>query len=94
MTWESVISEYDEGKLLADETLRGPYKRWHHLHLFRSVPDGVEVTDLVQYELPFGLLGRLVHTLAVRRQLEEIFDYRREAIARIFGPPRLAGARS
>ena len=94
ITWRSVISEHVEGKLFADEMLTGPYKWWHHLHRFRSTPDGVEVTDLVQYELPFGLLGRLVHTLVVRGQLEEIFDYRREAITRIFGPPRLAGAPS
>lgn len=53
-----------------------------------------EVTDMVQYELPLGLLGRLIHTLVVRSQLEVIFDYRREAITRIFGPDQPAGARS
>jgi ligand-binding SRPBCC domain-containing protein len=94
MTWKSRISEYMGDTLFADEMLKGPYRRWHHTHLFRSVPDGVEVTDMVQYELPLGLLGRLIHTLVVRSQLEAIFDYRREAITRIFGSPRSAGARS
>ncbi len=43
------------------------------------------MTDQVEYELPFGLAGRLAH-IAVARQLQRIFDYRAEAIDRIFSP--------
>lgn len=32
--------------------------------------------DTITYELPFGLLGKMVHALVVRRQLEEIISYR------------------
>ena len=39
----------------------------------------------VEYELPFGWLGRLAHKLRVRRDLERIFDYRAAAIERRFG---------
>lgn len=91
MTWRSRISEYEEGRLFADEMLKGPYKRWYHRHLFESVPGGVEVTDVVAYELPWGLLGRLVHRIAVRSQLEAIFDHRQEATANIFGSPEPSG---
>jgi len=94
MTWRSRISEYEDGRLFADEMLKGPYKRWYHRHLFNSVPDGVEVTDIVVYELPFGPLGRLVHRIAVRTQLEAIFEHRREAIARIFGSVERPGVPS
>ena len=94
MIWKSQISEYMDNTLFSDEMLKGAYRRWHHTHLFRSVTDGVEVTDIVQYELPLGLLGRLIHTLVVRSQLEAIFDYRREAITRIFSPHQPVGAQS
>jgi ligand-binding SRPBCC domain-containing protein len=54
------------------------------------VPDAggrtVEMHDRVEYALPFGFLGRIVHRLLVRRQLEAIFDFRTEAIDRIFPP--------
>ncbi|MBJ7609066.1 MAG: hypothetical protein JF887_06500 [Candidatus Dormibacteraeota bacterium] len=33
--------------------------------------------------LPFGSLGDLVNRVMVRRDLERIFDYRREAIRRL-----------
>ena len=49
-----------------------------------SCRTGVEMTDDVEYRLPFGPLGRLVHWLVVRHQLRAIFDYRTSAIARRF----------
>lgn len=94
MTWRSRISEYVEGEFFADEMLSGPYRRWYHRHFFASVPGGVEMRDIVEYELPLGALGRLAHALAVRSQLEAIFDYRHQAITGILGAPRSAGAAS
>lgn len=82
LRWESVISEYVENAAFADRMVSGPYRRWHHRHEFRAVPGGTEMRDRVEYELPFGLLGRLGHFL-VRRQLREIFDYRAVVIGRI-----------
>jgi len=32
------------------------------------------ITDTVEYALPLGLLGRLVHRLQVARDLSRIFD--------------------
>jgi len=42
------------------------------------------MTDVVDYRLPFGPLGRLVHWLVVRHQLRSIFDYRTAAIRALF----------
>lgn len=58
-----------------------PHRRWYHRHRFSPVEGGVAIEDLVEYELPLGALGRIVHTIAVRRQLEKIFDYRTQRIA-------------
>lgn len=80
MNWESLIAEYEKGESFADEMLRGPYKSWYHVHRFRAVPGGVEMSDRVDYELPFGPLGRLAHWLIVRRQLKAIFDYREKRL--------------
>jgi len=92
MRWESRITEYEENRRFADEMIRGPYRRWYHRHLFRAVPDGVEIRDEVEYALPFGPLGRLAHRLTVRRQLEAIFAHRHLRIIELFGAPRRAPA--
>lgn len=84
MSWESRIAEYAENSHFADEQVTGPYSRWYHRHEFRAVDGGVEMTDEVEYRLPFGPLGRLVHWLVVRHQLRAIFDYRTKIIAERF----------
>lgn len=84
LRWSSRITEFEEGVMFADEQLSGPYRTWYHRHLFRAAPTGVEVIDQVDYTLPFGILGRLTHAVAVRRQLRAIFDYRATAMQRLF----------
>lgn len=88
MSWESRIAEFVENSHFADEQLSGPYSRWFHRHHFRAVDGGVEMTDHVEYRLPLGPLGRLVHWLVVRHQLNAIFAYRTTRIAERFGPAR------
>lgn len=78
--WVSEITAYDPPHRFVDEQRKGPYRRWHHEHRFRAVDGGTEVTDTVSYALPFGALGRVAHRLLVRRQLESIFDYRKQAL--------------
>lgn len=88
LAWESRITEYSADSHFADEQVTGPYALWYHRHLFRQLPDGVEMTDDVEYRLPFGPLGRVVHWLVVRHQLRAIFDYRTLAIAQRFPTTR------
>ena len=90
IAWESRIAEYVEDSCFADDQVAGPYSLWYHRHVFRAVPGGVEMTDDVQYRLPFGPVGRLVHWLVVRRQLARIFDYRATAIGQLFPTPESA----
>jgi ligand-binding SRPBCC domain-containing protein len=40
--------------------------------------------DRVQYALPLGVLGRLAHRLSVKRDVESIFNFREEAMQRLF----------
>jgi uncharacterized protein len=87
LRWITRITRWRPSVEFEDVQERGPYAEWTHVHRF--VPDGpgVVMEDRVEYALPLGLLGRLVHRLRVRRQLERIFDYRSEQIARIFPYP-------
>lgn len=85
--WESRIAEFTPGVSFADEQVTGPYARWYHRHLFHETPAGVVIEDDVEYRLPFGPVGRLVHRLAVRRELDRIFAYRAAEMRRRFPLP-------
>jgi len=87
--WTSEIVRWEPPHLFEDVQLAGPYSQWRHAHRFAAAGGGTAMTDLVHYALPFGLLGRAVHSLLVRRDVERIFDYRYDRIRERFGgPPR------
>jgi ligand-binding SRPBCC domain-containing protein len=83
--WTSLISVWQPPDRFVDEQLRGPYRRWHHLHEFEEVTGGTRIHDRVEYEMPFGIIGRLARRLFVSRELDSIFDYRTRVIEQLFG---------
>jgi ligand-binding SRPBCC domain-containing protein len=85
--WQTRIERFVPGVEFVDVQLRGPYRRWHHRHTFRDVPGGTRMDDVVDYELPLGVLGSIARALFVRRSLEKIFEFREEKIAELFGAP-------
>ena len=84
MTWITEIKAVKEGQFFIDEQRKGPYAIWHHEHHFKEVDGGVEMTDIVSYELPFGILGKLVHPIIVKPKLTQIFKYRTKKVDEIF----------
>ena len=84
--WRSLISEYDPPHSFRDVQVIGPYRLWDHSHRFRRERGGTVIEDVVVYEPPFGPLGALVHRLLIRRQVEGIFNYRRDRIESLLEP--------
>ena len=84
--WVTEITHVREPDFFVDEQRSGPYRFWHHQHHFRAVAGGVEMTDLVHYQVPFGHLGDLLAGALVERRVAAIFAYRRRVLAELFGP--------
>ncbi len=76
LRWTTEITHVEERRFFVDEQRFGPYAFWHHKHFFEAHEEGVLMTDIVDYGLPFGPLGEIAKLLFVERQLTEIFDYR------------------
>lgn len=83
--WRTKICAWDPPSSFVDEQTRGPYKIWRHTHTFEAHGNRTKMLDEVQYSLPFGILGRIVHWLKVRKDVSLIFDYRRDRINELFG---------
>ena len=84
MSWLTEISQVRECKLFVDEMRSGPYKYWHHQHIFSKEPEGVRMKDILHYSLPLGLLGKGLLDRYIQSKIEQIFVYRRKVIDRIF----------
>ncbi len=83
--WVTEITHVKEGEYFVDEQRFGPYSLWHHKHFIRSKDEGVIMEDLIDYKLPLGFLGRIMHALVVKKQLQQIFKYRARKLEEIFG---------
>jgi ligand-binding SRPBCC domain-containing protein len=83
--WVSEITHVKEGKYFVDEQLFGPYALWHHKHFINEIDGGVEMEDIIDYKIPFGILGQLAHPIIVKKQLKQIFKYREEKLQELFG---------
>lgn len=82
--WVTEITHVDEQQYFVDEQRFGPYSMWHHEHHFEIQDNGILMTDRVSYKLPFGFLGKIAHWLFVKKQLQQIFDYREEVLKKTF----------
>lgn len=49
---------------------------WHHRHTFEAVGDSTRMIDEVNYRLPLGWIGPVMHRWMVQNDLKAIFDYR------------------
>ena len=84
--WITEIAEVDKPFSFMDRQLKGPYKTWEHRHEFIQKKGGVLMKDLVTYQLPFGIIGSVVHALVVRRKLHVIFNFRKMVLEKLFIP--------
>ncbi|MAJ29369.1 hypothetical protein CBD41_08185 [bacterium TMED181] len=83
--WLTEIKHIKDRHSFVDEQRIGPYSLWYHYHEITEVDGGVHFFDRVTYTLPFGPLGSIAHAVYVKSELARIFDYRKEAMTRIFG---------
>ena len=83
--WVTEITHVVDKKYFVDEQRFGPYSLWHHKHFIKEIPGGVEMEDIIDYKIPMGILGQMVHPILVKPKLNEIFEYRRKKLIELFG---------
>ncbi len=81
LRWKSEITEWDPPFRFVDEQRRGPYRMWHHEHRFEASGSSTIVIDDVRYAV-WG--GEIIRRLFVARDVEKIFRYRKEKLAKLF----------
>ena len=86
--WVTEITHVVDKKYFVDEQRFGPYALWHHKHFIKPIDSGVEMEDIIDYKLPLGWLGQLIHPIMVKSKLEEIFAYRQQKLIELFGDYR------
>ncbi len=83
--WVTEITHVTDLHYFVDEQRFGPYVLWHHKHFIKPITGGVEMEDLIDYKLPFGIIGQMLHSVLVKKQLSKIFEYREKKLIELFG---------
>jgi ligand-binding SRPBCC domain-containing protein len=85
MPWDVCVEVFVPHSLMVDvQSGRGPFNSWRHEHHCLERSDGVYLMDRIQYQLPFGSLGRFVDLIIVRSIQRLLFLYRHKKTIEYF----------
>lgn len=83
--WITEITHLKEEQFFVDEQRFGPYAMWHHEHHFEAISDSqVKMTDIVNFKMPFGILGDLFAGRMVKNKVRFIFESRFQILEKTF----------
>jgi len=85
LTWVTEITEVLPKKRFVDDQINGPFAKWHHIHEFEDRGDQTLIRDILYYEMPLGFLGSMAHWLFAKKQVAQIFSFRKERMEELFG---------
>ena len=74
--WVASHSLYEPPRMFEDVQLSGPFRSWRHRHVVEPHENGALLRDEVEFEPPFGPLGRAAAPLLILPRLRKLFDYR------------------
>ncbi|MGB4136249.1 MAG: SRPBCC family protein [Microbacterium sp.] len=80
----SIVSDVDRPRSFRDRQTRGPFALFEHAHWFSPCAGGTLMRDEIEFRSPFGMLGRAVDALAMRRHLIRVITERNDAISAHF----------
>ena len=69
LKWVTEITHVKENEYFVDEQRFGPYSLWHHKHFFKKINGGILMEDIVDYKIPYGLIGQFAHVIFVKKKL-------------------------
>lgn len=84
--WITEITHIKHHEYFVDIQLVGPFALWHHQHHFRAIDENhTEMTDILHYQAPLGILGTIADKLFVHNQVKQIFAHREVSMREYFG---------
>lgn len=73
--WKIRIDKMEKPNILVDVAVQSPFKSWKHQHVFTQKGSVCELKDIIEYEVGFGFLGKIMAPF-IKYEITSIFDYR------------------
>jgi len=78
--FRSQITAMERPFFFTDEMKQGDFKKYKHEHHFKQIENGTLMIDLVDFESPYGALGRLVNRMYLTRYMQKLIEHRNAVI--------------
>ncbi|MHA4845439.1 SRPBCC family protein [Flavitalea antarctica] len=74
------VSEMNRPLSFVDEMVEGDFKSFRHQHHFKQIDNGIFMIDIVDFESPYGKLGRVLNSIYLTKYLRTLLESRNEFI--------------
>lgn len=76
----SKITEFDTPNYFVDEMQEGAFKEFTHEHHFTELNGRTLMTDVFEYQSPFGFLGKLADKLFLKKYMTQLLTERNRVV--------------
>lgn len=59
-----------------DEMISGDFKNFRHEHHFKAIDNGTILIDILNFESPYGIIGKIFSSLYLKKYLEKFIIHR------------------
>ena len=79
-THTSEITEMKKPNHFTDVMLKGTFKSVKHQHIFKTSGENTIMTDIFEFESPFGIIGKFFNTVFLESYMKEFLSERNRLI--------------
>lgn len=79
-THTSKITSMEKPNHFTDRMLKGRFKSFNHQHIFRKEGENTIMTDILEFESPFGIVGQLFNYFFLKNYMKKFLLKRNEMI--------------
>lgn len=82
-THTSKITEMEKPNKFTDVMLKGRFKSFKHQHIFKQEGKNTIMTDILEFESPFGIIGKLFNRFFLKNYMRNFLLERNAMIKKI-----------
>ncbi|MES1224718.1 MAG: SRPBCC family protein [Bacteroidota bacterium] len=79
-TFTSKITAMKSPDHFTDEMLQGDFKSFKHEHYFKPIDNGTIMIDVIEFESPYGNLGKFFNAIYLKKYIEKMLIKRNDVI--------------
>lgn len=76
----SKITDMQSPDSFTDEMIKGDFKNFKHQHHFKQIDNGTIMIDIVDFESPYGSLGKFFNAVYLKKYIEKFLIKRNDII--------------